>query len=50
MQYKSIRLCYSPRDKLDEDPERDGGGVMLCPGCTSPIGPAGEPDMFPIEP
>lgn len=31
------------------EPDKDGGGVTDWPGCTSPIGPAGAPDMPPME-
>lgn len=41
---------YIPKARLVEEPDNDGGGVIDCPGCTNPIGPAGDPDMLPIDP
>ena len=43
-------LLYLLSDKFDDDPDNDGGGVILCPGCTRPIGPAGDADMLPMDP
>lgn len=42
-------IVILPKARFDVDPERDGGGVIDCPGCTSPMGPAGDP-MLLIEP
>ena len=37
-------------ERLEEEPERDGGGVMDCPACRRPPGPAGEGAMLPKAP
>ena len=42
--------CGLLMERLEEEPERDGGGVMDCPACSRPPGPAGEGAMLPRAP
>jgi hypothetical protein len=51
--YEMFCLVYSPlnisKARFVDEPDSDGGGVIDCPGWTSPIGPAGEPILV-IDP
>lgn len=47
---RKIKGRGSLMERLEEEPERDGGGVMDCPACRRPPGPAGEGAMLPKAP